>query len=118
MENSKGKCFYTQLGWCRGACSSLEKPVFYNVRFIEAFAKVKVKRWPFNGPIVIKEHTNNTTETFTINNWCVVKNEKLDEWGNIDTRELPLAFDMDIYRIITRYLRDPKHYHSLHTQVL
>src|SRR5581483_7734335 len=55
LEKTKTACFGYRLGRCKGACASEELALKYNMRFIQAFSKNKLKKWPFKGPIVIEE---------------------------------------------------------------
>lgn len=105
IEKTKTSCFNYKLGKCLGICGEKEKPIKYNLRFIEAFINLKIKSWPYKGPIVIKEVNpeSEKEEQFLINNWCVVQkrdgeSEKLED----------LEFDFDVYKILKRFLlRNP-----------
>lgn len=55
LEKTKRFCFSYYLGFCRGACKEMENKIKYNLRFDEAFYKLKIKSWPFNGSILINE---------------------------------------------------------------
>lgn len=84
LEKGKGACFSYHLGKCRGACAGKEETLRYNLRFLEAFAKYRVRQWPFPGPIVVENK-------FVIDKWC------LQDYG----------FDWDNYKILAKYLLDP-----------
>lgn len=101
LEKTKGSCFNYRLGKCKGVCSGKEKPVKYNLRFIEAFLNSKIKSWPYKGPIIIKEvdPESEREEQFLINNWCVVKRREEEDEELED-----LGFDYDIYKILKRFL--------------
>ena len=73
----------------------------YNLRFIEAFLKTKIKSWPYNGPIIIKEVDSITgkEEQFMIHNWCVVQKQ---EFGDQSLEDL--EFDFDVYKILRRFI--------------
>ena len=99
LQKTKGACFNYQLGRCKGICAGKEIPMKYNLRFIEAFLKTKIKAWPHNGPIVLKEVDAETgkVEEFLIHNWCVVQKKE-------DTNLEDLVFDIDVYKILRRFM--------------
>ena len=74
-------CMHYQFGWCNGACKNKELPIKYNLRFLTAFYKSKIAKWPFRGPINL--------EGQIINNWCLQDQD----------------FDYDIYKILRRFLK-------------
>ena len=55
LEKINRACFSYHLGQCNGACIGQEKPLKYNLRFDEAFYKQKIRNWPFDKPVLIKE---------------------------------------------------------------
>lgn len=101
LEKTNSSCFNFKLGKCSGICVGKEKPIKYNLRFIEAFLNSKIKPWPYKGPIIIKEvsEAGEKEEQFLIDNWCVVQREE-GETENLEG----LKFDYDIYKILKRFL--------------
>ena len=99
LQKSAGACFDYHLGKCSGACMGREPVLKYNLRFLGAFSDKPFKPWPFPGPIQIIEESGNTNQAFIVDNWCVVE-------GGPDN--IP-GFDLDTYRILYRYLDDPRH---------
>ncbi|MBI2593094.1 GIY-YIG nuclease family protein [Candidatus Daviesbacteria bacterium] len=105
LEKTKTSCFNYKLGKCSGICAGKEKPIKYNLRFIEAFVNSKIKSWPYKGPIIIKEVNEHSEkeEQFLIDNWCLVQ-KKDSEYQNLEG----LEFDYDVYKILKRFLlRNP-----------
>lgn len=99
IESGKGACFGLQLRICHGACVGREMPAIYNLRFIEAFRKTKLKQWPFDGPIAIRE--GNTAHV--VSHWCYMgEADKLDDGSS-------LIFDYDTYKILSKYLLSRDH---------
>lgn len=92
LEKSHKVCMHYQFGWCKGACKGIEKNYEYNLRLLEAFSKTKINPWPFAGPIEIHEENQelNKYDRFIVNNWTLVDAE---------------TFDLDIYKILKRYLK-------------
>jgi len=96
LESSKGSCFGYKIEKCKGACMGKERALRYNIRFIEAFGKDKIKSWPFEGAITIYEHDSieKITDTIHANQWCLITSDND-----------PLIFDYDIYKILLRYFQ-------------
>jgi len=112
IEHTLKECFEYRLGKCKGACSGLEKPLYYNFRFENAFLETKIRSWPFNGPILVKERYKDKVSSYFINNWCFlgeVENEEIASYSNLSSN-LPfknngILFDLDTYKIINSYIR-------------
>lgn len=102
LEKGKGECFSYRLGKCRGACVGRESPTLYNGRFVIAFSKSKLRRWPFEGAIAIEEKglEDNLVEKHIVDRWCYLGTIKSD--GESLNREI--KFDLDTYKILNRYL--------------
>lgn len=102
LEKTDHSCFSYQLERCKGACLEQEHHLKYNLRFDHAFFKTKIKRWPFSGPILIREK-HEKEQVFLIDKWCVLGtlSHEGDPLENIG-REY--AFDTDTYRILAKYL--------------
>lgn len=104
LEHGEGACFAHHLSWCKGACVEKENPLFYNLRFLEAFSKYKVKSWPFDGPIVLEEQSEEGKEVFLIDRWCVVKHMKEKDQDVESSLNTALSFDYDAYKILSSYI--------------
>lgn len=111
-ENTKSECFGYRLGRCKGACQNKEKAIFYNVRAMEAFYKTKLKPWPFEGSILIKEEDlmEEKEDGFLVDKWCYlgrVTSGEVEKYGE------EYVFDLDTYKILERYLRNDKNLNSV-----
>jgi DNA polymerase-3 subunit epsilon len=105
LESSGSSCFSYHLGWCRGACVKKEKSIAYNMRFTEAFSRLRVKKWPFKGPIAIREKgLKGREEAVVVDRWCVLGRVKNDADGFENIIANDLVFDVDAYKILRRYL--------------
>lgn len=111
IEKGKGRCFYSSLGFCKGACDGKEKTVSYNLRFEEAFFTKKVKPWRFDKPIGIKE-VGEITEVHVIDKWCYLGTLR-DENEDISELRNNYVFDYDTYKIIYRFLKNPKNHKKI-----
>ncbi|MDO8269997.1 MAG: exonuclease domain-containing protein [Candidatus Levybacteria bacterium] len=99
-------CFSYRLGWCKGACSKKENLQVFNARFILAFSKTKLRVWPFSGPIVIKEKKDDVGEALIFDKWCYLG--KYSEYVYEDRRDNTTLSDLDVYKILQTFLKDPR----------
>lgn len=101
----QGRCFSSQLGHCKGACIGKDSASDYNIRFLEAFNKRRLKLWPFSSPILIDESEGGESgQAFIVDKWCLIKSFT---YTNASTTEfLPgdFKFDYDAYKILSAYL--------------
>lgn len=111
-SNSKQKtsCFGYRLGKCKGACVGKENMLSYNARCIIAFSKYKMKPWPFDGPIVIREENifDKTTDEFLVDKWCLLGKKSTNEYVDGVFSEKDYRFDMDTYKILVRFVEHAK----------
>jgi DNA polymerase-3 subunit epsilon len=113
LEYAEKGCFPYQLGWCSGACLKKESPLRYNIRFIEAFHKTKIQRWPYPGAIIITEtdNENERNDTFLVDKWCLTRIDSVSE----ATSTIP-QFNVDTYAILSRYINSLKHQKNIRLQ--
>jgi DNA polymerase-3 subunit epsilon len=109
LEHGEGSCFAYQVRKCRGACVGNEPRALHDARLQLAFASLRLKPWPFRGPVGIREPAPDARGTQV---------HVLDRWRHLgtarDEREIAevlasaesAPFDADGYRIIGRALRD------------
>lgn len=111
VEHTTTACFGYRLGSCKGACQGKEAAVGYNMRFIEATVKMKIKPWPFAGPIAITEEHVYTgkKDVFLIDQWCYLGKITSDDMDSLDETREEAIFDMDVYKILQQYMRSPKY---------
>ncbi len=106
LETSKGACFDHRLERCKGACIGSEKVMVYNLRFLEAFTKYKIQRWPYSEPILISESDpiSGKKQHFLVDNWCVLGVAESDQSdAQISTLD-QISFDLDAYKILRSFL--------------
>lgn len=110
LEKTSTSCFAYRLDRCKGACIGKENPTIYNLKFETAFASMKIKTWPYSGPILIEESEFETKkEYFLIDKWCFLGSITVDTEGNQKTDLMnDLTFDLDIYKILRQFLRKPE----------
>jgi len=116
IEKTQTSCFSYRLGICKGACIQKEPSLKYMIRFIQAFSRMKVKPWPFPGPIAIEEYNplSDKKEYFVVDKWCYIGsvkyNEDLENDLQADKQEnfqQDIKFDLDTYKILRRFLNNP-----------
>jgi DNA polymerase-3 subunit epsilon len=107
LESGPGSCFALQLGRCRGACVGREPPALHDARLQLALASLRIRSWPFDGPVGIRERAADGPGTLL---------HVVDRWQHLGTArdesevaELLRArtghgFDPDAYRIVARCL--------------
>ncbi len=106
LDKSRKYCFYYHLGQCHGACNGEEIALKYNLRFDEAFYKSKIKNWNFDTSIAISEK-GEKEEVHIIDKWCYLGSLKSENEG-IDEIKKEYKFDLDTYKILYKYINDPK----------
>jgi DNA polymerase-3 subunit epsilon len=105
IEKSDRGCFFSQVGICKGACLHKESPEAYNARVRQAFAQKRIKDWPYNGPVMVKEEKNQTEGTyFIVNDWRLIGSVVYDEAGKREFLPGTFQFDHDAYKILARQL--------------
>lgn len=110
LEKTTGNCFNYRLDKCKGACTQKEIPLAYNMRFIQAFSATRIKSWPFPGQIIIEEYNEHleTTEYFLVDKWCLLGTVTTDTQGSKKETLHDYAFDLDTYKILSRFVRNPR----------
>lgn len=110
IENGTGACFGYQLGTCDGACIGKIPPEEYNERVTEAFAKRKLRTWPYSGAVLIDEKESEEAGTiFFIDNWTLLGAFRYDgeEFSPlIEGLESGADFDYDTYKILVRFMNN------------
>lgn len=102
LETGKGSCFGYQLGTCQGACLTKEAVDLYNLRATLAFSARSIRRWPFSGPITIREQdAHGRNELFLVDKWCLLGRYQSEDF-ELTTPEY--VFDVDTYRILERFI--------------
>ncbi len=100
------ECFYSQIGYCLGACCGAESVDEYNRRFEKAFKKRKLTYWPYEGPILISESYDDVSgDLFVFDNWCLIASGKYsDSFYELKLVE-DVKFDRDVYLILKKYMK-------------
>jgi len=104
-------CFAHQLRRCRGACVGTEPAALHQARLEAALASLRVKTWPYPGPIGIVERGaprdgEARREVHVVDNWCYLGTARSDDELHSLLEDIPArpAFDLDTYKILARAL--------------
>jgi DNA polymerase-3 subunit epsilon len=113
LEPGAGSCFALQLGRCRGACVGKEPRALHDARLRLALASLRLRPWPFPGPIGIRERgaMGAGSVLHVIDRWRHLGTASDDgEVAALIEGTAGAAFDPDGYRIIARCLErlDPR----------
>jgi DNA polymerase III subunit epsilon len=124
LEDGAGSCFAYQVGKCRGACVGKEPLILHDTRLQLALSSLKLKSWPFPGRIALREraargYTSDGTpdsELHVLDHWSYLGTAHTEEeLAALGAAAAPSTFDVDMYRILVRYLSNhPKlHWHDM-----
>ncbi|SIT65707.1 DNA polymerase-3 subunit epsilon [Ectothiorhodosinus mongolicus] len=105
LEKGRGTCFGAQLGRCRGVCCGRETPAQHDLRLATALQKLRIARWPYPGPIAIKETNGAKTALHVVDQWAYLGSVSDEtDWDDLlSTQEVD--FDLDIYRLLLKALQ-------------
>jgi DNA polymerase-3 subunit epsilon len=100
-------CFAHQLRRCRGACVGVEPAALHQARLEAALASLKVKTWPYAGPIgLVESGVGERQDIHLVHNWCYLGTARSEDelWAMLDAMPARPAFDLDTYKILVRAL--------------
>lgn len=108
LEDGAGSCFAYQLGRCRGVCVGKEPPALHHMRLQLALAGLRLKAWPFPGRVALRERDGNGgAEMHVCEAWAYLGTARTDEeLAELRAARAPRGFDADVYRILTRHLKN------------
>lgn len=103
----EGPCFQRTLGRCKGACEGGEDVVRYNLRAQIGFHGLRLKTWPWQGPVGVVERDQHTgrTDILVIYNWLHITTvHHEDELHDMSVRSARVTFDLDSYKLVVKAL--------------
>jgi DNA polymerase-3 subunit epsilon len=109
---ANGACSAWAVKRCAGVCAGKESFAAHDARLVGALGAVTLRAWPWPGAVVVAERSPHAelSAFHLLDRWCHL--------GSADSREgleallanAPArSFDLDIYRILTRWLAVPEH---------
>lgn len=111
LECGGGSCSAAQLKKCKGVCTGREAPHSHDMRLCAALSSLRLNAWPYRGRIAIRESdSQRDRENFHVfDAWCHIGTEStLGDLYDAAETNFEAVFDLDIYKILTRYLaREP-----------
>ncbi|WP_404364988.1 exonuclease domain-containing protein [Marinobacter sp.] len=102
-----GPCFQRSLNRCRGACEGGEDVTRYNLRAQIAFHALRLKTWPWQGPVGVVERDaiSGRSEILVFYNWMHVATVADEQsLADLSLAGLPVTFDHDSYKLVVRAL--------------
>ena len=109
LEKGKGVCFAYQLQKCTGVCAGKERHELHHLRLRNALISYKLRAWPYEGKVGIKELNYDTkkTDMHLFEHWCYLEtvSEDIDLAEPIQTK-YDLLFDLDIYKLIVKAFKN------------
>jgi DNA polymerase-3 subunit epsilon len=105
-----GPCSAYQAQRCRGACVGAEAPISHAMRAVQALSRLRVKPWPYPGPIAVRERHaySERAEMHVIDRWRYLGTAHNEgEVGEIARESAGARFDLDTYRALLRLIKAP-----------
>ena len=114
LESGTGSCFGLQVGRCNGACVGKESTAVHLTRVKLGLMPQRLKPWPHEGPVVLKEGAGERQQWHIVDAWqhlATFDAVEMDQLSEVlrRARRTTERFDIDAYRIFTRFMRDPRH---------
>jgi DNA polymerase III subunit epsilon len=116
-EPDAGSCLAYQVGKCKGACIGKEPLMLHNVRLQMALSSLKLKPWPFPGRVALQEggcreglaqegrFQEGRREYHVLDHWVYLGTARSEEeLAELAGKDAQAAFDVDVYRILVRYV--------------
>ena len=104
LQKTSGACFSHQLNVCYGACAGKESSLEYSRRFKQAFARSRIKLWPYASPILVTEqNSHGQRDGYIIDNWCLV-GQLVQRDQLVEFQPVTPSFDLDRYKIMKRFV--------------
>ena len=102
LEKPRGgkACFASQVKKCLGVCAGREPVAEHNARVLEALASMRLRAWPYPGPIGIREGES----LHVIDGWAYLGTIHARDDPRILLRRGQQRFDRDVYLILHRKL--------------
>ena len=126
LEKGTGPCFAYQLKKCHGVCMGKESAIQHQIRCIEGLSSIRIKDWPYPGPVTISEVSDcgKFRETHYIDHWIYYGTvEENSEMYQMNLFDHSISFDIDTYKILVRFLNKKNNklhieYHQEHAEYI
>jgi len=114
LETGAGSCFGLQVGRCKGACVGKEPAPRHMARVKIGLMPLRLKPWPHEGPVMLREGSGERQQWHVIDAWqhlaTLDAHCEMEEFAELPSvaRRSQRAFDIDSYRILTRFMHDSR----------
>jgi len=100
-------CFGHQMHNCKGACCGKESPGQHSARLMAALGKLKLKSWPYGGPVGLEEKDDfsSTTDLHLVDHWVYLgtAHSEGEVWDILEqSRRQAPRFDAETYRLLNK----------------
>lgn len=95
-------CFARQISRCLGACTGEESAEAHHFRLQAALERLRVRIWPWQGPMGIVEESDGWRQTHVVDHWVYLGSLNHGQKGRRIRRPAILAFDADSYKILVK----------------
>jgi hypothetical protein len=106
-----GACLAHQMKRCAGVCAGKEDHAEHDERLLKVLESLRIRRWPWPGPVAIREHHAETgrSAVHLVDRWCLLGSvtDESELAGAARRAAGPGPFDLDTYRILLRWLDTP-----------
>jgi DNA polymerase III subunit epsilon len=114
LERRLGPCFSRQLKRCPGACDGAESIAAHDARFRTALAPLAIPAWPFNGPALVREASEDgeRVDVHVVRDWAWLGMARDDSELHALLESPPEPeFDVDITKLLLRtWAKDPSRF--------
>ena len=103
----KGACAAHEMKRCAGVCAGKESTAEHDARLLGALGSIGLGAWPWNGPVVVREHSTHTGADawHVFDDWCLLGSaDSAEAFESLCARLPQRCFDLDTSRLFQRWL--------------
>jgi DNA polymerase-3 subunit epsilon len=107
-SSATGACSAYDSGHCRGVCVGAESALAHAIRVVQALSRLRLKRWPYPGPIAVRERDPHSerVDIHLVDDWRYFGTASSDaELHELAQSQSPVAFDVETYKILARLIK-------------
>nr|WP_246265671.1 exonuclease domain-containing protein [Aromatoleum diolicum] len=115
-HGSNGACSAHLAKRCAGVCAGKESITAHDERLLGALGAVRLRAWPWPGAVVVTERcAHSGSEAFhLLDRWCHLGSaDSPDGLAQLRAKLPSRRFDLDIYRILVRWLAADAHHRAV-----
>ncbi|MHB1373872.1 MAG: exonuclease domain-containing protein [Thauera sp.] len=115
LEGGNGPCTAHAARRCAGVCAGRESIAEHDARLAGALAGVGIKPWPWAGAVRVAEHhpASGRSRHHVFDRWCFLGSAADEAAAAALAATAPRVFDVDIWRLLGRWLTVPAHLQQL-----